>query len=158
MEAFEALKPYGMTLRDGLALLLPQLKARNRSCTVKELTAEILRVKRADGASTRYIGDLDSRLGHFTESFEERKVASISNVEVDGWFRALTVSATTRNNYRRVLIVAFNFAEKNGYCVANHAEKCEKAKEIGGEIGILTIAKRPGSWQVPVRKRCPIGP
>ena len=138
MEAVEALKPYGITLRDGLALLLPQLKARNRSCTVKDLTAEILRVKKADGASARYLGDLDSRLGHFTESFEERKVATISNVEVDGWLRALRVSATTRNNYRRVLIVAFNFAEKNGYCVSNPAEKCEKAKEIGKPPGILT--------------------
>ena len=138
MEAVEALKPYGMTLREGLALILPQLKARNRSCTVKELTAEILRVKRADGASARYIGDLDSRLGHFTESFDERTVASVSNVEVDGWLRSLPVSATTRNNYRRVLIVAFNFAEKNGYCVSNPAEKCEKAKEIGKPPGILT--------------------
>ena len=141
LESLETLKPYGIGLREAMQMLLPQLKAKNRSCTVKELVAELLGAKRADGASERYLGDLKSRLGIFAKSFEGRNVAGISFIEVDAWLRALRVSATTRNNFRRVLAVAFNFGKDRGYCVANHAEDCAQAKEIGGEIGILTIAE-----------------
>jgi integrase len=141
IECTEALKPFGVTVREAVKLLLPQLRAKNRSCTVKELVEELLKVKRADGASARYLGDLESRLGHFARDFEGRSVASISSVEVDGWLRGLRLSATTRNNYRRVLIVAFNFAKANGYCVANPAETASKAKQIEAAPGILTPAE-----------------
>ena len=141
LECTAALKPYGITLRAAVDLILPNLKARNRSCTVKELVAEFLKIKKADGASIRYLEDLRSRLGQFVEGFDGRPVASISGVEIDGWLRALPVAATTRNNFRRVLIVAFNFALQHGYCVTNPAENSAKAKEIETPVGILTPAK-----------------
>src|SRR5262249_36054647 len=48
-------------------------------------------------------------------------------------------ASTTRNNFRRVLITAFNFAREHGYCVGNPAEKTAKAKQIESEIGILSV-------------------
>jgi hypothetical protein len=84
-------------------------------------------------------------------------VAGISFIEVDAWLRALPVSATTRNNFRRVLAVAFNFAKDRGYWTANHAEHCAQAKEIGGEIGILTIAETARLMRRPAPKRSPTG-
>src|SRR5206468_1819624 len=46
---------------------------------------------------------------------------------------------TTRNNFRRVLIVAFNFARERGYSAGNPAEKSARAKVIESAIGILTL-------------------
>src|SRR5260370_42511122 len=72
---------------------------------------------------------------------EGKRVAAITAREVDEWLRALDVSATTRNNFRRVLIVAFNFAVDRGYCVSNPAEKSAKAKVVEGKVGILTVSQ-----------------
>jgi integrase len=49
------------------------------------------------------------------------------------------LAATTRNNFRRVLIVAFNFARERGYSAGNPAEKSARAKVIESAIGILTV-------------------
>ena len=51
------------------------------------------------------------------------------------------VAPTTRNNFRRVLIVAFNFASERGYCAINPADSSAKAKEIEKAVGILTPAE-----------------
>jgi integrase len=139
MECREALKPYGATLRDAIRFYLPHLKARNRASTVKELVKELLGVKTADGASERYLGDLRSRLNQFADSFEKRNVASITGPEVDKWLRALAVAPITRNNFRRVLIVLFNFAKAQGYCVENPAKSSAEAKEIAGDVEIFTV-------------------
>jgi integrase len=64
-------------------------------------------------------------------------VAALSGAEIDGWLRSLDVAATTRNNFRRVLIVAFNFAVQHGYCVTNPAEGSAKAKQVESAPGIL---------------------
>lgn len=145
LECSAALKSYGKTLRDAVAYYLPHLKARNRSCTASELVAELLRVKTADGASERYLSDLRSRLGMFATCFNGKPVAEIAGQEVDEWLRTLAsvgsgklVAPTTRNNFRRVLVVAFNFARERGYCTDNPAETSAKAKEIETPVGILT--------------------
>ena len=139
MEAKAALAPYGLTVREAIARILPGLKAGNRSCTANELAAELNKVKKADGASARYLGDLKSRLKKFNETFGERTVSGITGPEVDQWLRGLGLAATTRNNFRRVLVVAFNFAKAQGYCVDNPAENSAQAKEIDGEIEIFTV-------------------
>src|SRR5215471_19953791 len=66
--------------------------------------------------------------------------------QIDEWLRNLSnqetgkrLSPVTRNNFRRVLITAFNFALGRGYCVGNPAEQSAKAKEIASPVGILTV-------------------
>ena len=49
------------------------------------------------------------------------------------------LAPVTRNNFRRVLIVAFNFARERGYCAGNPAEKSAKAKVVESTVGILTV-------------------
>jgi integrase len=49
------------------------------------------------------------------------------------------LAATTRNNFRRVLNVAFNFARDRGYSVDNAAEKSAKAKAVETPAGILSV-------------------
>ena len=137
LECNATLKPYGISLREAIKMLLPQLKAQNRTCTVNALVSEVLRVKTADGASKRYIEDLESRLNRFASVYGERAVASITVTEINAWLRSLSVASTTRNNFRRVLSVAFALAQKEGYCAINPIEGSAKAKEIEAAPGIL---------------------
>jgi integrase len=111
-----------------------------------ELVDELLKVKEADGASERYLSDLRSRLTQFSGAFDGKPVAEITSPQIDEWLRSLSdrqtgkrLSPVTRNNFRRVLIVAFNFALGRGYCVGNPAEQSAKAKEIQSAVGILTV-------------------
>jgi integrase len=69
--------------------------------------------------------------------------------------RSLGVSATTRNNFRRVLIVAFNFAVDRGYCITNPAKKSAKAKVIEGKVGILTVSQTARLLEVSPRELVP---
>jgi integrase len=146
LECAEKLAPFNVTLRDAVDFYLPYLQATNRSCTAAQLVEEIVKAKRADGASKRYVSDLHSRLNQFAASFDGKPVAQITTMEIDHWLRSLSDSATgkplaptTRNNFRRVLNVAFNFARNRGYCVDNPAAKSAKAKAVETPAGILSV-------------------
>src|SRR5215472_13919084 len=146
LDCAERLHPFGVTIRDAVNFYLPHLQASNRTCTAAELVDELLKVKEADGASKRYLNDLRSRLTRFSESFDGKPVAEITALQIDEWLRSLTdketgkrLSPVTRNNFRRVLITAFNFAWGRGYCVGNPAEQSARAKEIASPVGILTV-------------------
>jgi hypothetical protein len=146
LECAEVLQPFGATIRDAVKFYIPHLQAMKRSCTAAQLVEELLKVKESDGASERYMGDLRSRLNQFSEIFDGTAIAEITSKELDEWLRALSdkgtgkrLSPITRNNFRRVLIVAFNFARDRGYCVDNPAAKTAKAKVIEGTVGILTV-------------------
>jgi integrase len=146
LECAEVLQPFGASIRDAVNFYVPHLKAMKRSCTAAQLVDELLKVKEADGASKRYLSDLRSRLNQFSEIFDGQPVAEITAPQIDEWLRSLSdketgkrLSPITRNNFRRVLIVAFNFARDRGYCLDNPAAKTAKAKVIEGTIGILTV-------------------
>ena len=70
LECAESLKPFNATIRDAVNFYLPHLHATKRTCTAAELVDELLKVKEADGASERYLGDLRSRLRQFAEVFQ----------------------------------------------------------------------------------------
>jgi integrase len=135
------LAAFGKTIADAIEFYLPHLKASNRTCTFRELVAELLPAKSADGASAPYLKDLQCRLGQFANQFGDRPVCEIRTDEIDDWLRGLSVSPVTRNNSRRVLRTAFNFAQSRGYCVGNPASLSAEAKEIEGTVGILTVAE-----------------
>jgi integrase len=146
LECAEKLQPFGASLRDAVEFYLPHLQATKRSCTAAELVDELLQAKEADGASTRYLADLRSRLNQFAAVFDGKPLAQISAPQIDEWLRSLAdkdtgkrLSPVTRNNFRRVLIVAFNFALGRGYCAGNPAEGSAKAKEIASTVGILSV-------------------
>jgi hypothetical protein len=78
LECIERLAPFKATLRDAVDFYLPHLEATNRSCTAKQLVDEIVAAKKADGASHRYIKDLNSRLNHFAATFNGRLISTIT--------------------------------------------------------------------------------
>jgi integrase len=137
-EAVEALKPFGKTIRDAVTHYVTYLKASEKSCTAVQLVGQLLNAKKADGASKRHLDDLRSRLNIFAEKFDGRPVATISSSEIDGWLRSLRVSPVTRNHYRRLVLLAFNYAKREGYVTENPAVDTTKVKEHT-TVGILTV-------------------
>jgi integrase len=138
-ECAERLSAHGKTINEATDFFLAHVIASTRSCTAVELVDEIVKAKKADGASKRYIDDLNGRLGRFAEGFNGQPVATITGAQLDDWLRGLSLSPTSRNNYRRVLVVALNYAVQRGYATSNPAESTAKAKVVGGTPGILTV-------------------
>jgi integrase len=130
-----------LTIKDATDYLIAHLKASAKSCTAVHLVRELLSAKEKDGCSQRHVSDLRSRLNIFAEKFDGQPVARITSAEIDDWLRSLSVSAVTRNHYRRLIILAFNFAVQRGYATNNPAEKTAKAKERGSDIGILSVTQ-----------------
>lgn len=147
IEAAELLRPYGQSLLDAVKFYLPHLQAKQKTVPWNQFKEEFLSAKTADGASGRYIQDLTNKLNAFARTFGEREISSINGGEVDDWLRTLKtnagkpVSALTRNNFRRVLVVSFNHARFRGYCAENPVVGTAKAKEIERPVGILSVAE-----------------
>jgi integrase len=139
--AVELLKPFGKTIMDAAQYYAAHLKASEKSCTAVQLVKELVAAKEHDGASARHVSDLRSRLNIFAAKFDGQPVATITSAEIDDWLRSLNVSPVTRNHYRRLIVLAFNYAVKRGYSADNPAKKTDKAKERGSDIGILSLTQ-----------------
>src|SRR5215469_8251249 len=135
------LRKHGKTIRQATDFFIAYLTANEKSCTATELVKELLKAKKADGAGERHLRDLESRLAVFSEKFNGRMVATITSREIDDWLRSLPFRPLTRNHYRAKVVLAFNFAVRNGYSAGNPAMGAAKAKVIGDAPGILTVAE-----------------
>lgn len=129
------------TIKDATEHLLAHIAATKKSCTASELVKKLIAAKETDGASERYLSDLKSRLNRFAADLNGKVVASLTTAQLDHWLRALNASPVTRNNYRRLLIVAFNYAVQQGYSTDNPAGGTSKVKEKSGAPGILTVSE-----------------
>jgi integrase len=139
IECRELLQPLGATLRDAAKYYAAHLKAVASSRKVREVVADLLATRAADGMSPRYLGDLRVRLGRFVLSFGEDMIAGITASRIDEWLRGLGVGAVTRNTFRRRLAVLFNFAKRRGYVSENPIADVERAKERETEVAILSV-------------------
>ena len=138
MDGERQLAPFGKTIRDAVAFYLSHLEAVAGSKPVQEVVESLLHAKAADGASTRYLGDLRARLNRFAATFGDRMIASISGKEIDGWLRSMNGTGVTRNTFRLRLSVLFTFARRMEYVALSPMENVEKAKETPGATEILT--------------------
>jgi integrase len=137
--AVEKLKPFGRTITHAVDHYVAHLKASEKSCTAAELVKELLKAKKADGVSRRHLNDIRIRLGKFAEKFDSQPVATITRKETDDWLRSLPFSPLTRNHYRALVVLAFNFAVREGYATTNPAMGAAKAKVVGETPGILSV-------------------
>ncbi|SRR5260221_8263908 len=136
--ALDILRPLGVSLAQAAKYYAAHHENIRESKLVKDAVAELLRAKKQDGLSARYLKDLRNRLGRFVESFGQRKIAELSAQEIDSWLRELSVGPLTRNTFWLRLSVLFDFARKARWCVSNPLGEVQKAKWIGAEPGILT--------------------
>src|SRR4029453_6909032 len=140
-EAIEQLQPFRKTIADAVQHYVAYLKASEKSCTAAQLVKELLAAKKADGGSERHLNDIRSRLSVFAEKFDGQMVATITSKEIDTWLRSLPVAPLTRNHYRQVVVLAFNFAVRAGYATVNPAAHAAKAKVVGEAPGILSVSE-----------------
>jgi integrase len=138
-ECSEALSASGKTIKDATEHFVEHLKRSEKSCTAVQLVSELVAAKERDGASARHVSDLRSRLNIFADKFDGQPVATITTAEIDDWLRSLPVSPVTRNHYRRLIILAFNFAMDRGYAASNPALKTAEAREPKTKPGILSV-------------------
>ena len=82
--------------------------------TVFEVYEEMLKAKREEGLSDRYLDDLESRLGRFAADFQ-CDVGGILGNQIREWLQALPVGNRTKNNFRLAVHTLFNFAKTRRY-------------------------------------------
>jgi integrase len=138
-EARELLRPFDKSIMDAAQFYVKHLRDSEKSCTAEELVRQLLAKKEKHGASVRHLGDLRVRLTKFAEKFDGQKVGTITTGEIEDWLDSLSVAPVTRNNFRRLVILMFNYAVKRGYAKSNPAKETGKAREPKTKTGILTV-------------------
>ena len=118
-ECTKRLSIYGKTIKDATDFFIGHVAAGEKSCTAAELVDELVVAKQKGGASQFDMDDIRSRLAIFAKRFDGRPVGTITSTEIEDWLRSLNVSAVTRNHYRRLIGLAFNFAVQRGYMTDN---------------------------------------
>jgi integrase len=135
--ALAILAPHGASLTAAAQAFHDRSLLLKRTVPFAALRDEMVAAKKADRYSARYLGDLRTRLSAFGQMFDGRPVASIETREIDDWLRALTLSPTSRVNYRKVLMTAFQFAISRGYATENPVIKTARVRAVTTP-GILT--------------------
>ena len=108
LDTREDLAAAGVTLREAVSVALELRRKELRSISVADLVARVLSDRERAGRSNRYILDLRYRFGRFAKDFGPRSVATITRDELTDWIRGLDQSATSQNNYLRVIRVLFS--------------------------------------------------
>lgn len=119
--------------------------------TVNEVYEEMLKSKRAEGLSERYLQDLESRVGRFAAEIQ-KQVSAVTGPEIKAWLQNLTcakskakfgshtrpVSNRTRNNFRLGIQTLFSYAKAQKYLPKDWTEMDTvplwKTKDDGVEI------------------------
>ena len=114
--------------------LLPKL--------VPEVAEELVKLKRADKLSERYVNQLEYDLKRFTDRFRNR-LRDVKGPEVDDWLRELGVGPRTRNNMRNSVQALFKFGVARKYLLKDHdiMASVPVANDKGGEIEIFKPAE-----------------
>ncbi len=109
---------------------------------VKDVVAEFLAAKEADGCGDRYLQCLKYCLNKFAQRFQG-SISTVVGGEVDAWLRGSGLSPRTRNNIRTSLYTLFKFAEGRRYLAKDHDELDSVAvvNDREGDIEVFTVAE-----------------
>jgi len=152
--ATQKLQPIGISLTDAVCRFIEAFQicgdvvaaakfyaARHKRTIAKRVlrvVAELLKVKKARGASPRYLQDLRTRLAKFAKSFQ-KDACNVTTSEVQEWLDdQKKLSSQSYANYRRVVYLLFEFAIARGYASDNPVANVENVKVRNGEIKIFT--------------------
>jgi hypothetical protein len=139
--AANQLAQYKKTISDAARFYLKHLEATTRSVPLEAAVRELLKNRSAAGASARYCKDLRLRLTRFCSAFPDRILADISTAEIDAWLASLNLAPLGRNTYRLRLGTLFAFGMTRRWCTENPVVHTTRAKEIDGDIHILSVAQ-----------------
>ena len=131
--------PFGISLSEAVKFYAAHHINILESKPVSDVVAELLKAKKQDGLSFRYLKDLRNRLERFERSFGTRKISELRLDEIESWLRGLGVAPQTRNTFAMRLSVLFEFARKRRWCAENPLPLVQKAKSNGAdEPGVLS--------------------
>jgi hypothetical protein len=119
LECTNKLNVYGKTIRDATDFFVQHLIANEKSCTAAKLVDEFVWAKQKQAASPFELDNLRSHLAPFSKRFDGDLVGTITSAKVDDWLRSLNLSIIRRNHYRRLIMLAFDFAVQRGYVSSN---------------------------------------
>jgi integrase/recombinase XerD len=137
--ALALLGPHKVTLLQAAEFYIQNVAVIKEAKPVESVIEELLTAKEKDGRADRYLRDLKARLTVFGRAFAGRPLYSITEDELDVWLRSLDSGPANRNNYRRVISVAFGFAVKKRYAMKNPVAHVEVANVKVEKPGILTV-------------------
>ncbi|MHC1769480.1 MAG: tyrosine-type recombinase/integrase [Verrucomicrobiia bacterium] len=83
--------------------------------TVEQVCVEFLTLKKAGGASARYIEDLEYRLPRISDAFPNRALQSLTGKDFDQFLVGLNLGQRSLYNFRLTLSALAGFARKRGY-------------------------------------------
>jgi len=122
--------------------------------TVQEVYDELIKAKKAEGCSTKYTDDLESRVGKFAGAFGSKMVWAVNGGVIKEWLQGLEhatsrtdpdapkvpVTNRTRNNFRLCIQTLFSYAKAQRYLPAdwNEMESIPLWKVKDEEIEIFT--------------------
>lgn len=107
--------------------------------TVPELVAEFLELKKARGASPRYLNDLRWRLEKKFAADCTKEAANVTTADVQDWLDAQKLAPQHYRNFRTVLNTLFEHARARSYTFRNPVEDVEQVKvSNGGSVAIFT--------------------
>jgi hypothetical protein len=142
LEAFDVLKGVS-SLRDAAAFFITHHSGPHASRSVQELFADYKEVKQKANCREWHLRTIEYRIGQFTETFGQRKVAEITADQVGRWLeeyqsnRGKPLGPVSRNNFLAYLNAFFNFAVKKGYASINPVEKLDRLHLRCGESTAL---------------------
>lgn len=164
-DAVAALKPFGVTVRDATAVVAQALKIigdlsnlnaavkfyveRRKQVTKKSVArvaVELLKVKKARGASVRYYQDLRLRLQCFVRDCR-KDASAVTTADVQDWLDNLKaskgkpLSPQSYKNYKTILYTLFEFAVARGYAHDNPVANVEKLKVRGSDVEVFTATE-----------------
>ena len=154
-KADQIARPLGFTVLQAVEKMAAEVAQSRRSMPVPQLIAALLAAKAKDGRRPHYIRDLRNRLRRFSDSFPATLASEITVEAVEQWLADLLIpnakgkfhTAVSRNNYLRVLSVAFSFALDRGWMTSNPAEKISELPEPKEEVAIFTPDEIEGILQ-----------
>jgi len=132
------LKPYGLSVRQGIEKLLPQLQAREHGLSVGDAVKRIVNSKRAAKLSEKHLYTIENRLTRFAAEHPDRTLASFTLQEIEQWLNALPIGAQSVNHYKATLHSLFAYAVKIGACVTNPVTGIDSRKVVRSAPSILT--------------------
>ena len=109
-----------------------------RRATVPEVVAELLKIRKQDGASTKYLGQLRTTLNRLATKFPG-PILEVTGPDVDAWLRSLKISAVTRNSMLRCIKVLFSFAKAQNYLPDEKTTAVESIPQVRVKLDDVTI-------------------
>ncbi|SRR6266849_1943095 len=108
--------------------------------SVKVAVEKFADAKRREGMSKAYLHDIKTILGRFAGAFQ-CNIASIVPEDLRDYLNGLKIRAVAKNNHRRLIVVLFNHAKRNGWLPANEqtaADALAAIKVVERDVVIYT--------------------